>query len=103
MGDLCGCRRKMWRLQEGNESFHLCAGGILFFILRDVITEEADEQTTVIFDGRINRTWEMIRVKTIAVGLVVLLVAWVINEESIGCWGLTNDDTIHCMSLMVRS
>ena len=83
MGDLCGCRRKMWRLQEGNESFHLCAGGILFFILRDVITEEADEQTTVICDGRINRTWEMIRVKTIAVGLVVLLAVWVIMRRAL--------------------
>ena len=83
MGDLCGCRRKMWRLQEGNESFHLCAGGILFFILRDVITEEADEQTTVICDGRINRTWEMIRVKTITVGLVVLLAVWVIMRRAL--------------------
>ena len=83
MGDLCSCRRKMWRLQEGNESFHLCAGGILFFILRDVITEEADEQTTVICDGRINRTWEMIRVKTITVGLVVLLAVWVIMRRAL--------------------
>ena len=65
--------------------------------------EEADKQTTVVFDGGINRTWETIWVKTIAVGLVVLFVAWVINEESIGCWGPTDDDTIHSVSLMVRS
>ncbi len=74
--------------RDGVQAFHSCAGGILFFVMRVVITEKAGKQTTVIFDGWINRTWETIRVKTIAVRPVVLLVVWVINKESIGCWDL---------------
>jgi hypothetical protein len=53
--------------------------------LRVIITKEANEQSTIILDWRVHWAREMIWVQTVAVGLIILLVAWVINEKSI--WG----------------
>jgi hypothetical protein len=63
---------------------------------------ERAEETTVIFNVRINGTWKSIRVYAVAVGFVVLLGAR-IGEKSIRCRGVANDDAIHSVGLIFRT
>ncbi len=62
--------------------------------------KERAEETTVIFNIRINGTWKSIRVNAVAVGFVVLLGARVIDRKGIRCRGAANDDAIHSVGLM---
>jgi hypothetical protein len=48
--------------------------------LRVIIAKEIHEETTVVFDGRVGRTGKAIRVKPVAIWLVVFLVAQVVNQ-----------------------
>ena len=60
------------------------------------------EETTVIFNVRVNGTQKSIRVNAVAVRFVVLLGARVIEEEGIRCRGAANNDAIHSVGLMFR-
>ena len=65
-----------------------------------VVAKDRAEETTVIFNIRINGTWKSIRVNAVAVGFVVLLGARVIDKKGIRCRGAANDDAIHSVGLM---
>jgi hypothetical protein len=57
-----------------------------------VVTKERAEETTVIFNVRINGS--------LAVGFVALLGARVIDKKGIRCRGAANYDAIHSVGLM---
>ena len=58
-----------------------------------VVTKERAEETTVIFNVRINGS--------LAVGFVALLGARVIDKKGIRCRGAANDDAVHSLGLML--
>jgi hypothetical protein len=45
----------------------------------------------------------VVGVDAIAIGLVVLFVAWIVDQQSIGSGRTTNDNAIHGMVLMFRA
>ncbi len=53
--------------------------GVLFFKLRVVIPKKAAKEATVISDVGVGRPREMIRVQTVAVGLIVLAIPGVVD------------------------
>ncbi len=65
------------------DPFHSGTRRVLPLKLWVVIVEKAHEQTTVILDGRIHCAREMVWVQMVAVQLVILFVARVINQKSI--------------------
>ena len=71
---IVGCRIK---------TLHPSARRILFFHHRIIVTEEGTEESTVIVYLRVHGTREGIRVKAVAVGLVVLLGPWIVYQQSI--------------------
>ncbi len=58
------------------------------------------EKTTIIFHVTIDRTREAVGVNAIAIRLVVLFVAWVVHQQSIGRGRTTNNNSNHRMGLM---
>ncbi len=55
---------------------------------------ERTEETTVIRDVGIDRTWKMIQVNAVTTGFVVLLGPRIIHKKGIRCRGAANDDAI---------
>jgi hypothetical protein len=62
--------------------------------------EKAHKLTTVILDGRIDQARETVWVQMVAVWLVILFVARVINQKSIQGWETANDDAVHRVCLV---
>jgi hypothetical protein len=67
----------------GVDPFHLGTRQVLLLELWFVAAEKAHKQTTLILDGRIHQAREMVWVQMVDVWLVILFVAWVINQKSI--------------------
>jgi hypothetical protein len=82
-------------------AFNLGPGGLLLFELRVIIAKKAAEEATVIFDGWVCRTRKTLRIQAVAVWFIVLFISRVVHKESILCWGMTNNDAIHCVGLML--
>jgi hypothetical protein len=61
------------------------------------------EKTTVVFQVAIDGIREAVGVNVIAVGLIVLFVAWIVDQQSIGSGRTTNDNAIHGVGLMFRA
>ncbi len=59
------------------------------------------EKTTIIFNIRINRIRKSIRVNAVAVGLIVLLGARLIDKKGIRCSGAANNDANHSVGLII--
>ena len=63
--------------------------------------KKVHKESAIIFNQRISGAWKTIRVEPIAVRLVVFLVPRVIDLERIRGWQLTNNNSIHCVGLVV--
>jgi hypothetical protein len=64
-------------------SFNSYARGVLFLHVRILVTKEITEDTTVIYNVRIDQSRKVVRVDAITVWLVVLSVARVVYHECI--------------------
>ena len=69
--------------------------------MRVVIPKETDEKPAIIFDGRISRCREPIRVKSVTIRLIILLVLRIVDEKGIRRRKPTNHNPVHGMGLVV--
>jgi hypothetical protein len=63
--------------------------------------KEATEETAVVLNVGIGQPRKTVGVHPVTVGLVVLFVPWIVDQESIGSWQATNNNPIHCMGLVL--
>jgi hypothetical protein len=61
------------------------------------------EEATIVFHVGVNGGWKALGIELITIRLVVLLVPRIINQQSIRSGRLSNDNAIHCVSLMLGS
>jgi hypothetical protein len=110
------CKRVVRRttIQEGNvhdsasqqhvggrvNAFNTSTRGVQFLDGRIVIAIKRTEETTIVLEVPIDGSREAVGVDSIAIGFVVLFVAWIIDEEGIRSRGTPNDNAIHGVSLM---
>ncbi len=64
---------------------------------------KGDEQAAVILDGRVDGGRYPIRINLVAVGFVITLISWVIDENSVRSWGSSDNNAIHGVGLRLRS
>ncbi len=79
-----------------------CARGILFLHMWVIILKKVAKEATVIFKTRVNQHRKVIRINPIADGLVVLFVAWVVDQQSMRSGTAADDNSVHGMGLMFR-
>ncbi len=60
------------------------------------------EQPSIVLEICIVQTREAIGVNVVVVRFILLLVPWVIHEKSFQSRRTTDDDTVHCVSVMFR-
>ena len=85
------------------DTFNPSTRRVQFFDRRINITIKGAEETTIVFEVAIDGTREAVGVDAIAIRLVVLFVARIIDQESIGSGRTTNDYAIQGVSLMFRA
>jgi hypothetical protein len=71
---------------------------VLFLKGRIIVSKQTAEQTTIVTKRGIDRTWKAITVEPIAVRLVILSIPGIVNQESVGGGGPTDDHSVHGVS-----
>ena len=66
-----------------------------------IVAIQGAEEATVILEGRIEGTRNPVWINLVTVGLVELLVARVVYQDSIGCGRSTDDDAVHRVCLVL--
>jgi hypothetical protein len=86
---------------NGINAFNPGPRGVLCFKLRLIVAKMAAGEATIILDGWVCGTGKTVRIQMVAVWFVVLFISWVVNKESIQGWGMTNNNAVHCVGLML--
>jgi hypothetical protein len=68
-----------------------------------VVSKQAAEKTTIVFDVGIYGCGEVVGVDPVTIRLVLLPISWVVDKKSIWRRGAPNNNAVHCMGLVLGS
>ena len=75
--------------------------GVFLFHRRIVVPKQQAEQPTIVLDVGVNRSREAVRVNPVAIWLIILLITWIVDQQSVQRGRATNHNTIHDMGLVL--